>query len=96
MYFTGGQPSAISPDGQTLTYQVKVSDYDNADFAVDANQPTVDVQKVSDSNFPTAGSIIQDDQSIIGNITIKAALELFASSGDMQSSVKKLLRWKQY
>jgi len=70
VYFTGGQPSAISPDGQTLTYQVKVSDYDNADFAVDANQPTVDVQKVSDSNFPTAGSIIQDDQSIIGNITI--------------------------
>jgi type-F conjugative transfer system pilin assembly protein TrbC len=29
---------------------------------------------------------------VIGNITIKAALELFAGSGDMQSSVKKLLR----
>jgi type-F conjugative transfer system pilin assembly protein TrbC len=29
---------------------------------------------------------------VIGNITIKAALELFVGSGDMQSSVKKLLR----
>jgi len=29
---------------------------------------------------------------VIGNITIKASLALFAGSGDMQSSVKKLLR----
>lgn len=70
VYFTGGSPGSISPDGQTLTYQVKVSDYDNADFASDANQPVVNVQRVSSSSFPNEGSTVQDDQNVIGSITI--------------------------
>ena len=71
VFFTGGQPSDISPDGQTLTYQVKVSDYTTEDFNNDANQPVVDVQRVSASSFPADGAVITPDfQNVIGNITI--------------------------
>ncbi|MDB0027191.1 hypothetical protein N9D80_01385 [Flavobacteriales bacterium] len=89
VYFTGGQPSAISPDGQTLTYQVKVSDYTTEDFNNDTNQPIVDVQRVTSSSFPAGGAfIISDIDNVIGSITISKNLNWTLGSQDHSHSVE--------
>ncbi len=80
--FDGTQPETIAISGTTLSYNVKVGGYSQANYDADENIPQYSVERVTSFSFPALGQIINDADNIINSTSIAKNNSWTVGSGE--------------